>query len=42
MPNRTPYTDLLNVGDLTNKTDLESRNVLLMEDVATHLSEKAF
>jgi len=28
----TKFADLLNVGDPTKKADLESRNVLFMED----------
>lgn len=38
----TKYADLLNVGDPTKKADLESRNVLFMEDGAAIYLSKLF
>ncbi len=38
----TKFTDLLNVGDPTKKADLESRNVLFMEDGASTYLKKLF
>jgi hypothetical protein len=39
---RTKFADLLNVGDPTKKADLESRNVLFMEDGASAYLKKLF
>ena len=36
----TKFADLLNVGDPTKKADLESRNVLFMEDGASAYLKK--
>ena len=36
----TKFADLLNVGDPTKKADLESRNVLFMEDGASSYLKK--
>jgi hypothetical protein len=38
----TKFADLLNVGDPTKKADLESRNVLFMEDGASAYLKKLF
>lgn len=38
----TKFTDLLNVGDPAKKADLESRNVLFMEDGASAYLKKLF
>lgn len=38
----TKFSDLLNVGNLTKKADLESRNVLFMEDGASAYLTKLF
>lgn len=38
----TKFADLLNVGDPTKKADLESRNVLFMEDGASTYLKKLF
>jgi len=38
----TKFADLLNVGDPTKKADLESRNVLFMEDGANAYLKKLF
>jgi hypothetical protein len=38
----TKFSDLLNVGDPTKKTDLESRNVLFMADGASAYLKKLF
>ena len=38
----TKFADLLNVGDPTKKADLESRNVLFMEDGASNYLTKLF
>jgi len=38
----TKFADLLNVGDPTNKAELESRNVLFMEDGAATYLRKLF
>jgi hypothetical protein len=38
----TKFADLLNVGDSTKKTDLESRNVLFMEDGGNSYLKKLF
>lgn len=38
----TKFADLLNVGDPTRKADLESRNVLFMEDGASVYLKKLF
>ncbi|MCA3174392.1 MAG: hypothetical protein ING36_02480 [Burkholderiales bacterium] len=38
----TKFADLLNVGDPTKKADLESRNVLFMEDGSDYYLKKLF
>jgi hypothetical protein len=38
----TKFADLLNVGDATKKADLESRNVLFMEDGSDYYLKKLF
>ena len=38
----TKFADLLNVGDSTRKVDLESRNVLFMEDGGNTYLKKMF
>jgi hypothetical protein len=38
----TKFSDLLNVGDSTKKTDLESRHVLFMEDGGNGYLKKMF
>ncbi|MDH0365277.1 hypothetical protein [Comamonas aquatica] len=38
----TKFADLLNVGDPTKKTDLESRNVLFMEEGGSIYLKKLF
>jgi len=38
----TKFADLLNVGDPAKKADMESRNVLFMEDGASNYLTKLF
>lgn len=38
----TNFSDLLNVGSATNKTELEDRHVLFMEDGGNHYLRKMF